>query len=235
MTYTNNQSARAAYDIAKKNFYDARIGSFGGNAKACWDYVNGLKLSQSEIRLETGINTTNTLFTFGVTANQANSSNTVYKTENRLKLQDTLNVSEYGIFVAQPASDADTAYPLNTYGNGNVFAVADAAALNTDFYSNGYLTAKANNDVIIPYRGLFAHQYIPQTQQIAALGAAAVHSQIRGAEDGFVTMEPNFLLSGSKDNVPQIILPAALASMAAFARVVLIFRGILAQNSTVVN
>jgi len=235
MNSTNNISARMTFEQAKKMFFDSWIASFKGDAAACRAYVDNLKLAQHEIRLEVELNTLNTLFTFGVTPTQANSTGVVFNTENRLQLQDTMVVSEYGIFTAQPTSRTDTAYRLNTYGNGNVFAVADAAALNTDFYSNSYFTAKVNNDVVIPYRGLWNHLYIPQTQQIAALGAAASQSQVRGAEDGFITQEPNFLLSGSKNTVPQIVLPAALASAAAFMRCVLIFRGILAQNSTVVN
>jgi hypothetical protein len=94
---------------------------------------------------------------------------------------------------------------------------------------------RVNNDVIIPFRGLLNHWYKPQTQQTAALGPASPQDQFRGAEDGFITQEPNLLLIGSKAYVPQIELPAALSSAAEFLRCVLIFRGILAQNSTVIN
>jgi hypothetical protein len=243
MMTTNNQAGRMVYDNAKKVFFDAWIDNFlkannndfGRASAACKKYVDSLKLAPSEIRLETTLDTVNSVFTFGVTPNQANNAGTVFKTEQRLQMQDNLVVAEYGIYVAQTAGATDTAFDLNTYGNGNVFAVADAAALNTTFYSNGQFALKCNNDVIIPSRGILNHKYIPQTQQIAALGAAAVHSQICGAVDGVVTMEPNFLLSGQKNNVPQIILPGALASMAANARVILIFKGLLAQNSTVVS
>lgn len=235
MNSTNNYSARMSYDIAKRVLFDAWIGSFGNNAKQCQDWVNGRKLSQHEVRLEVGLNTANNRFAFGVTPNQSNSTNQIFATENRLMLQDSLIVSEYAIFVAQPTSLDDTSFTLNTYGNTQVFAAADATALNETFYSNGYFSTKVNNDVIIPYRGLFNHWYKPQTQQTAALGPGAPQDQLRGAEDGFVTQEPNLLLIGSKNYVPEIILPGTLASAAAFMRAVLIYRGVLAQNSTVVN
>lgn len=235
MNSTNNLSARMSYDIAKQILYNAWIGSFGGDSKKCWDWVNGRKLSQHEVRLEVELNTTNNRFVFGLTANQANSTNVIFNTENRLALQDSLIVSEYALFVAQPTSRTDTAYTLNTYGNTQVFAAADAAALDSTFYSNGYFNTKVNNDVVIPYRGLFNHWYKPQTQQTAPLGAASPKDQLRGAEDAFVTQEPNLLLIGSKNYVPEIVLPGALASAAAFERSILIYRGILAQNSTVVN
>jgi hypothetical protein len=241
MTGTNNQAGRMVYENAKRIFFNAWIetfltlkGAVAGPAK-CQEYVDSLKLAPAEIRLETTLDTVNSVFTFGVTPNQANNAGVVFKTENRLQMQDQLIVSEYGILTAQTAGTTDTAFDLNTYGNANVFAAADAAALNTTFYSNGQFALKCNNDIIIPGRGLLNHKYIPQTQQLAALGAANAHSQLRGVEDGFVTMEPNFILSGQKNNVPQIILPGALASMAANARVVLILRGLLAQNSTVVS
>lgn len=247
MNNTNNVSARLSYDIAKQVLYNSWIGSFAAankesaeapspsTQKACMDWVNGRKLSQGEVRLEVGLNVNNNIFTFGVTPQQANSTGVVFNTEQRLEQQNSLIVAEYGIFVGQPASVTDTAWELLTYGNPNVLAPADAAAINSTFYSNGYFQMKVNNDVVIPYRGLFNHLYKPQTQQTAALGPGSPQDQIRGAEDGFVTQEPNLLLIGSKNYVPQIVLPAALASAAAFLRCTLIFRGILAQNSTVIN
>lgn len=235
MNSTNNASARQSFEIAQQILFNAWIGSFNGDVNACRNWVNNRKLSQGEIRLEVELNTQNNRFVFGVTPNQANSTNVIFNTENRLNLQDSLIASEYGVFVAQPSSRTDTAYVLNTYGNTQVFAAADAAALDSTFYSNGFLQTKVNNDVVIPYRGLINHWYKPQTQQTAAIGAGSPKDQLRGAEDGYVTQEPNLLLIGSKNYQPEIVLPSALASAASFLRAVLIYRGVLAQNSTVIN
>ncbi len=235
MNSTNNASARMSYEIAQQVLFNSWIDSFKGDQAACRQWVNGRKLSQHEIRLEVELNVANNRFVFGVTANQANSTNVIFNTENRLTLQDSLIVSEYALFVAQPTSRTDTTFVLNTYGDTQVFAAADAAALDSTFYSNGFLSTKVNNDVIIPYRALFNHWYKPQTQQTAALGPGAPKDQLRGAEDGFITQEPNLLLIGSKNYQPEIVLPGALASAAAFERAILVYRGILAQNSTVIN
>jgi hypothetical protein len=235
MNSTNNISARATYLQARQMYIDAWLGSFGGDRNATANYVDSLVLSQSEIRLETLLTTTNNRFVFGVTPNQANSANLQFNTEQRLNLQDAIVVSEYGIFISNPSSNTDTTYILNTYANGNVFAAADVAGLNSTFYANGYFTAKVNNQVIIPYRGLWNHNYKPQTQQIAPTGITAAQSQIRGAEDGFITVEPNFMLIGSKNSILEIVLPAALTSAAPNLRVHFIARGIVAQNSTVVS
>lgn len=240
MNNTNNQSARSSYEIAKTILFNAWIDSFrqAGGADpvgACWNWVNNRKLSQGEVRLEVELNVNNNIFNFGVTPNQVNSTNVTFNTENRLQLQDSLVVSEYGIFVCKPASRTDTAFKLRTYGNTQDFTAGAAAALDSTFYCNGNSIMKVNNDVVIPYRGLLNHWYKPQTQQTAALGAGSPDDQIRGAEDGFITQEPNLLLIGSKNYVPQINLAGNLATVDAFTRAVLIFRGINAQNSTVIN
>ena len=237
MNNTNNMSARDSFIRAKEIFVSAFMTNFvnkGGEA-ACRQFVNSLKLSQSEIRLEVNLSTTNNSFIFGLLSNQSNSNNVQFATEKRLNQSDTLCVNEYGIFVGQASGNNDTTYTLNTYGNTQVFAAADAAALDSTFYSNGAFQITAANDIVAPYRGLFNHWYKPQTQQTAALGAGSPKDQIRGAEDGMITMEPNILLIGSKNYQPQIVLPGALASAAANLRCILIFRGILAQNSTVVS
>lgn len=238
MNGTNNISARESYQIAKRVFERAFRDKFqegpAGDQKAK-QFVDGLKLSQSEVRLEVNLAITSNSFIFGLTPNQANTSNVQFGTENRLNLQDSLCVNEYGIFVAQATGNNDTTFQLNTYGNSQRFAAADAAALNSTFYSNGGFQMKCNNDMIVPYRGLFNHWYKPQTQMTTALGAGSPDDQIRGVEDGFATMEPNIILIGSKNYVPEIVLKAAMASAAAHLRCVLIFRGILAQNSTVVS
>lgn len=239
MNNTNNISARESFRIAKELLYNAfrNDKAFQGpnGDAACRQWVNARKLSQSEIRLEVELNTTNNAFTFGLTANQQNTTNVIFNTETRLAMQDTLIASEVGIFVAQPSSRTAVNYQLHTYGNTQDFAAADAAALDSTFYSNGKFVLTCNNDVIMPARGLFNHLYRPQTQQTAALGAGSPGDQIRGAEDGFITLEPNILLIGSKQYQPQIVLPGNLASAASFLRCVLIFRGILAQNSTSVS
>lgn len=237
---TNNFTAREAYTTAKKMFWKAFRDKFpmgAGGDSDCANFVESLKLSQSEIRLEVKLDALRNTFVFGVTPNQANTNNIQFNTERRLQLQDSLCVNEYGVFVGNPAADDDTAWKLRTYGNIVDFTAATTAlSLDSTFYSHGHLQVNANNDVVIPYRGLFNHLTKNQTQQTAALGAASPNDQIRGAEDGFITAEPNLVLIGSKNYVPQIILPASLTIDAAdHPRAVIIFRGVLAQNSTVVS
>jgi hypothetical protein len=240
MNNTNNISARESFRIAKDLLYNAfrNDKAFGGpnGDGECRNWVNSRKLSQSEIRLEVELNATNNSYVFGLTANQQNSSNVIFNTENRLTMQDSLICNEYGFFVGNPSSQSDVTWELKTYGDTQTFPLGtDANLLNSTLYSHGYFKMQCNNDVVMPYRGLFNHWYKGQTQQTAALGAASPADQIRGAEDGFITDEPNILLIGSKGYIPQIILPAAIALTSTHVRAVLIFKGILAQNSTSVS
>lgn len=241
MNNTNNISARDTFNRAKDMLFKAWIGTpgmsgtFGGDAKACMAWVEGRKLSQSELRLEVELSNTNNIFSFGVTPNQANTTNVVFPTERRLQLQDSLVASEYGFYVAKPSSRNDSAFLLRTYGNTVDFSAAQALALDGELYSNGEYTLKVNNDVVAPLRGMFNHWYKPQTQQTAALGAGSPGDQVRGAEDGQITQEPNLLLIGSKNYVPQVILNSNLVPDMQFTRLILIYRGVLAQNSTVIN
>lgn len=248
MNNTNNASARESYQIAKRLLWNAMRNKFIGKSATdvapatvmgdddlCTKWVESRKNSQGTIRLEVELNTQNNTFNFGVTPNQANSSNIQYGTEQRLNLQDTFVVSEYAIYVGKPASQNDTQWYLRTYGNTVDFTAAAALALDTTFYHNGSFQMKCDNDVIIPYRGLVNHYYRGQTQQTAALGANSPGDQFRGAEDGYITDEPNILLIGSKNYVPSIELKSSLASVDAGTRAVVIFSGILMQNSTIVN
>lgn len=235
---TNNLSARQSFDHAREMFARAMLDKFNGNIVAARQWANSLKLSQNEIRTEVQLTTTAQTFAFGVTVQQASQGATgLFNTEQRLNMQDSLCVSEYGIFVRKPASATSTIDPLFTYGDPVTFSTANVAtALNT-FYDHGQFKITVNNDVVMPARGLYNHKYIPQTQNGVGITAQTIFplGQIRGAEDGFITCEPNVVLIGSKNYVPQIVLPVALAAVETFQRAVLIFRGILAQNSTVIN
>jgi hypothetical protein len=235
----NNIAARMSYDYVRETLFRAWIKSFNNDVDATWKYIDGMKLSQSENRFEVGLSTTSTTFQFGVTLNDQNSDGVVFKTERRLKQQDTLIVNEYAIFTAQTTgAQDDNNYKLNTWADPLVFtgnAGADRTALENAFYANGSFGITVNNDIVMPYRGLFNHLYVPETQQTAAIGANSPISEIRGCEDGFITAEPNIYIIGSKGYVPIISLTKALASVTTGERAILVCRGILAQNSTVIN
>lgn len=238
MNSTNNISARVSYDKAREMFYQALRDKFEAGPvgdRKCKDWVNNLKLTQGEVRFEVELLANTNIFLFGVTPNQANTNNVIFPTEKRLPLQDSICGTEMLIQICKPASRASTEFELRSYGNTQDFTAAAARALNGTFYSNGSFRMVINNDVVVPYRGLQNWWYKPQTQQTAALGAGSPNDQFRGAEDAAVTLEPNLVLIGSKNNEPTIVLPSALGTVDEFTRAVITIRGPYAQNSTVVN
>lgn len=234
MNTTNNFSARESYQVARKMFFNSFRPNFATDAQ-CWQFVDSMKLSQSDIRLECGLSANSTNFVFGVNPQQQSSSGTVFNTEVRLPMQDSLCVNEWFFYVAKPASSTDTNFKLHTYGNIVDFSAAAAAAIDGTLYSNSKIKITVNNDVLVPNRLLSNFINRPQTQQTAALGAGSPNDQWRGAEDGGVTSEPNLVLIGSKNNVISVELPAALATVDANSRIILVGKGIYAQNSTIVN
>lgn len=234
----NNAAARMCYDNVRLVIFKAWIDSFGGDATRCWDYVNSLKLAENTVRLENLLTANNTNYVFGVTPQQQSTTGIKFKTENRLNQGDTLVITSYGLFVGQPATadQNDVNYKLKTYADPVAFGAADSALINNFIYSNSNLKLTVNNDVLLPGIDVFRHLYVPQTQQTAAVGAGSPIDQICGAEDGFVSVEPNLYLIGSKNSIPELILPAAISTLASTTtRLVLMFRGFLAQNSTVVS
>lgn len=235
MNTKNNATARMSYDNVKQTLFEAWVKNFG-NPEQVRQYVESLKLAESEVRLENTLTANNTNYTFGVTPQQNSTSGVKFRSEQRLNQGDTLIITSYGIFVGLPLTTDpnDVNWKLESYANPFIFGAADAALINNFLYSNGNLKLTVNNDVLIPNIDLWRNVYVPQTQQTAALGAGSPMDQICGAEDGFVAVEPNLYLIGTKNSIPEIILPAAMAALTATtARVVIKFRGFLAQNSTV--
>lgn len=186
------------------------------------------KLTQSYVRLEQALVAGQTLYTFPVLANQG----ATFNTEQRLNLQDSLVISSIGVFLSLPTSATDAAFKLFAYPNFFFFA-ANAAPAQALY--NGRLNISVNNNTILPAWDLQRHWITTDVQQNAAVAAAVFQDKYNGSENGYFPCEPNLVLVGSKNYQVTIQLPAGIATVSALSRVVIVFRGILAQNSTVVS
>jgi hypothetical protein len=193
-------------------------------------------LSQSYLRFEVPLSTSQTTYTFDTLVNENTNPN--YVTQNKLNLQDAFVTSAIGFFLAVPNSSAvtETAFPLFSYPNQPNFA----AATDVDAYTiyNGQMTLSVNQRTIITGWDLSRHYYVPQTQQLQPRAAATpFHAidEIDLSENGFYPAEPNIVMVGSKKNILQVQLQSGLATIQANSRLVCVFRGILAQNVTPVN
>jgi hypothetical protein len=193
-------------------------------------------LTQSDLILEQALSTTLTQYVFPVLNNDNGPSGTRFNTEVRLTQQDSFIASAWGVFLLEPSSAVAASFVAQTYPNPVVFATTgEAAALETIY--NSYCKIAVNNTVILPVWSLSRHRLVPETQQTAA--AANVNgnanSEIDLSSDGFVPVEPNILFVGSKGYQIQVILPAAIAVLGANTRLRIHYRGLLAQNTTIIT
>jgi hypothetical protein len=191
-------------------------------------------LSQSYIRSEVAMSTSTTSYQIPILVNSTG-ANTNYATNQLLQLQDAFVVSSIGIFAAIPASSSTTAFRLYTYPNTTAFSTAGAATALYNLY-NGKMSVVVNNRQIVPAWDIYRHLYVPQTQQGAA-STATTQDENDATEFGYYPVEPNIVLVGSKNNVISLELPGAISTLEAGTapRIVVIMRGILAQNVTPVR
>ena len=193
-------------------------------------------LSQSYLRLETGLIAGNTQYKFDVLVNE-NTQSTNFNTQLKLNLQDSFIVSQIGFFLAAPSSATATDFRLLTYPNKTTFGTP--GTLNSIY--NGYMSLTINQRTIIPNWDLYKHLDVPTTQQAGTFNGAIAGSAVypddqNNADDmGFFPCEPNIVLVGSKKNDLTVTIPSGLSAVTANSRLVCIFRGILAQNTTSVN
>jgi hypothetical protein len=192
-------------------------------------------LSQSYLRSEVAMSTSVTSYQIPILVNSQQGNNFV--TNNFLALQDAFVVSSIGIYVAIPASSTTTAFPLYTYPNAVAFSTAGAATALYNLYS-GKLSVTVNNKQIVPSWDIYKHLYVPQFQQGTSSSATnGGIDQNDASEYGYYPVEPNLVFVGSKNNVITLDLPAAIGTLQASTapRIVVIFKGLLAQNCTPVR
>jgi hypothetical protein len=221
----NSIAARMVFQNAINSMVKAFSGTPGFD-------IRQYKLTQSYLRLEQPLTVGKSNYLFPVMINQSNGA--IFNTEQRLNLQDSFVTSEVRFYLAQPTSATDTKYRKLPYPNPFVF-VDEATALSVGAVYNGYMTISVNNNVLVTAWDLDRHYYSPQTQQTAAWGAASPLDEYDGNNYGLYPMEPNIVFVGSKNNNVQIQLPEGVDTAPAFSRIGLEFKGILAQNSTVVS
>lgn len=217
---------------------------------ARWVYDNALRIisqagltadvtkcTQSDLILEQQLTTALSTYTFPVLSNDNGPAGTRFNTEMRLTQQDCFVASSWGIFLLKPTSLTDTTFIAQTYPNPLVFSTGGVAAAAETIY-NSYCRVTVNNDVILPVWSVSRHRMVPQTQQSAAIAGvtnAIPYSEIDLSSDGFFPVEPNILFVGSKGYQIVLVMPALLAVVESFQRLRIQYRGVLAQNSTIIT
>jgi hypothetical protein len=193
--------------------------------------------TNSDLVLEQQLLATLSNYTFPVLSNDLGPSGSKFNTEIRLTQQDVFVASAWGVFLLEPSSAVDATFIAQTYPNKLVFVTGgESAALETIY--NAYCSITVNNDVILPVWHLSRHRMVPQTQQTALIAGVQnpnPYAQIDLSQDGFCPVEPNILFVGSKGYRIVVNLPANLAAVGPFTRLRLHYRGVLAQNTTIIT
>lgn len=223
----NTIGSRLAYENAKKAVNDAGFS------------VNQAVLSQSYLRLEVPLSTTQTSYQFPVLVNDiASTGNAAFSTEQRLNLQDVFVASGMLLAFGKPSSATDSSYQLVTYPNASIFSTANTATSLYQWY-NGTMSVTINNRQIVPAYDLYRHYDVPQQQTTAnadySTSGINYKDQQKGSMSGVCPIEPSWVFVGSKQNVLQVNLKSAMTAVETYSRAVLIFFGHLAQNCTPVR
>lgn len=223
--FQSQMNSRSIYDNARIMLINAMVS------------VDDSKLTQSFLRLENQLVTNKTQFPFPVLNNQPNGSGTIFPTEQRLNQQDSFVAAMWGVFLSkQTTNNNDCSFVLHSYPNPQVFSTANVAAAAETIY-NSIFQLSVNNSIILPAWDVSRTRLVPETQDGVGITAQTIFAQdqIDLSSDGFFPVEPNLVFIGSKNSVLTLVLPAALAAVETLMRVSVIFRGVLAQNSTIIT
>jgi hypothetical protein len=190
------------------------------------------KLTQSDLRLEQPVTANNNSYLFPVLSNipSTNVAGGQFNTEVRLNMQDIFLPQYMGFFLANPSSATDCTFNMFTYVNNIAFPASPAQM---QCFYNGAINISVNNTQYIK-NWMTRRSYIaPQTQQTGPFGAGSQGYDMQdGGVDGFYPFQPYVLISGNSNMQITVNLPIAPTTVDANSRLVIVLRGILAQNST---
>lgn len=192
------------------------------------------RLTQSYLRAEVLASTSVTTYDLPFLVNRPDANN--FNTARKLQLQDAFVATQIGLFVAVPGSSTATNFPLFTYGDIITFSTANTSTSLNSLY-NGFMQVTLNNNVILPGWDLLRHFKAPwqQTQAAIASVTGARQNSFDWSEDGFYPVEPSLVVNGAGNYQASLVLPSALAAVETNQRIIVIMRGVLAQNVTSVQ
>lgn len=209
-------------------------------------------MSQSYLRFEVTLQRNVTEYQFPIVITQQAQNGVAQSvTEQRLQLQDSFFVSHLGYFFqVAKTKDGNEGYVNQLY----TYPTSKNQNLGQSYYGNvgsllwnASMSLTVQNRVQCPAWDTFRHYYVPQTQSpyySAPVAASIDQDEQDGSQYGFYPVEPNWTLVGSKNNNLTVTLPfspgtaiepTGSGAFTGIYRLVVIVRGILAQNSTSVG
>jgi hypothetical protein len=221
---TSQPGTRAVYKAAQAEFAAAKI------------LQQTSVLTQGELRSEIPLTANGTQFKIPILINDFPYQAGKFQTENRLNLQDAFVVGTISVLLSVPTGNGDYAFPIFSYPSLAKFTAAEQAALYALY--NGWITLTVSQKVILTYWDLWKHWKVNQTQATVGVTAQTVFpiDEADFTTDGFYPVEPGIIHIGSTNIQMYLNLPQAIGTnFLANTRVIIIQRGILAQNVTSVT
>lgn len=189
--------------------------------------ANGV-LTQSYLKLIQPLATGQTTFNFPVLKNESINGIGQRNDEKRLNQQDSFFVSSAAFYIAKGSSAVATNLLPNTYPNAITYPTGAAQLL--QLYA-GFVQIVINQSVIGPGFDMLNYYQVPQTQLTGATNTP--QDQFDPSAVGI--WEPNINLVGTKGNIIQIVLPNGMTALDANVFGIWVFRGIQAQNVTLMS
>ena len=232
MQQINTRLSRGQYDAARQ----ALIARNLNPDKAV--LTSSFLRSEAQFATTSLTTPTSTNYTFGFQINQVstNSSGAPFNTERRLALQDGFMITEIGVFIGKPSSATDVNWRKYAYGNPAVFSSANVATSMNGLFEHGFLSLAIDNAVVLPAWDLSRHFSVGITQQSTWATTPTTGSlvspvdQFDGTTTGYYPVGSNIWFTGGQNINLQINAAAAITACEAYSRIIVITRGILAQN-----
>lgn len=191
-------------------------------------------LTQSYLRFEINLSTTQTRYQFDTLVNE--NLNTNFVTQQKLNLQDAFICSSIGFYIGVAATSAttETVVPLYSYADPTIFTGANVATSLQTVY-NAQMSLTVNQRTVVPNWDLYKHYFVPVTQtgfNPTGVTAATLRNSVDFSKNGMYPVEPNIIINGAKKNELVVNLGQSLGAVLQYSRIVCIMQGLLAQNVT---
>lgn len=198
-------------------------------------------LVQHTLRSTAVLNTGATNFQLPILQNSqfGTSTTSAAQDQNLLSLQDIFCATEICLSVAKPSSLTDSAYRLYQWGDASVFTTTNTATSINGMYDSAFLKFVNNQQVIAPYWDIKRHFIIPNQQPAAnayfTSSGYPFITQIDGSTDGFYPVQPMWVFNGGGNVQVSLNLQSSLAAVETVEKVVLLIRGFLLQNASMIK
>jgi hypothetical protein len=228
----NPIAARSDFENAARiitNAVNAKLIMQGKPTLSVSQVIDQYQLTQSTLRLEQPLVTTSPIYTFPISITAQGAQNP-FLTEIRLQQTDTFVPTQIAVGFGNAVNTADIAFKYIPYPNPFLFPLG-FAAMQTMY--NGQLKFQINNYQYLYGWDLLRHYFVPETQATAAPGAGSPVDQLDLSSDSFYPMQPFILFNGLQNLSMQAVLPGSITAVDATTRMIVLLRGVIAQNSTV--